>query len=149
MAIDPAERARGLRERDRSAAPAALNIVEDRPPRAREQAAELLDEVSTAAFGGEAPAHLIGVTGPHGAGKSTLLSALVSAWRQDGRSVAVLAVDPSSKRSGGSLLGDRARIEHDPKDDGVLIRSTAAGGRLGGLAAATREAVQADRKSVV
>jgi LAO/AO transport system kinase len=55
----------------------------------------------------------------------------------------VLAVDPSSKRSGGSLLGDRARIEHDPRDDGVLIRSTAAGGRLGGLAAATREAAEA------
>jgi LAO/AO transport system kinase len=54
--------------------------------------------------------------------------------------VAVLAVDPSSKRSGGSLLGDRARIEHDPRDDGVLIRSTAAGGRLGGLAAPTRDA---------
>jgi LAO/AO transport system kinase len=55
----------------------------------------------------------------------------------------VLAVDPSSRRSGGSLLGDRARIDHDPGDDGVLIRSTAAGGRLGGLAAPTREAVQA------
>jgi LAO/AO transport system kinase len=55
----------------------------------------------------------------------------------------VLAVDPSSRRSGGSLLGDRARIEHEPSDDGVLIRSTAAGGRLGGLAAPTREAAQA------
>jgi LAO/AO transport system kinase len=55
----------------------------------------------------------------------------------------VLAVDPSSKRSGGSLLGDRARIDHDPKDDGILIRSTAAGGRLGGLAPATREAADA------
>ena len=55
----------------------------------------------------------------------------------------MLAVDPSSKRSGGSLLGDRARIEHDPRDDGVLIRSTAAGGRLGGLAAPTREAAEA------
>jgi LAO/AO transport system kinase len=54
--------------------------------------------------------------------------------------VAVLAVDPSSKRSGGSLLGDRARIDHDPKDDAVLIRSTAAGGVLGGLAPPTREA---------
>ena len=64
-------------------------------------------------------------------------------WRGAGRTVAVLAVDPSSKRSGGSLLGDRARIEHDPKDDGIVIRSTAAGGRLGGLAAATREAADA------
>ena len=57
--------------------------------------------------------------------------------------MAILAVDPSSKRSGGSLLGDRARIEHDPADDGVLIRSTAAGARLGGLAAPTREAADA------
>ena len=57
--------------------------------------------------------------------------------------MAVLAVDPVSKRSGGSLLGDRARIEHDPGDDGVLIRSTAAGARLGGLAAPTREAADA------
>jgi LAO/AO transport system kinase len=85
---------------------------------------------------------VIGLTGPPGAGKSSLLSALVNEWRARGRTVAVLAVDPSSKRSGGSLLGDRARIEHDPRDDGVLIRSTAAGTRLGGLAAPTREAVE-------
>jgi LAO/AO transport system kinase len=138
---DPAELGRRLRERDLSAAPAALNLIEDRSR--REQAAELLAEVSPAALGGEAPAHLIGITGPPGAGKSSLLSALVAEWRRGGRSVAVLAVDPSSKRSGGSLLGDRARIEHDPADDGILIRSTAAGGRLGGLAAATREAAEA------
>jgi GTPase len=86
---------------------------------------------------------VIGITGPPGAGKSSLLSALVAEWRGRGQTVAVLAVDPSSKRSGGALLGDRARIEHDPRDDGILIRSTAAGGRLGGLAAATREAVEA------
>ena len=139
----PDEIGRRLRERDRSAAPAALNLIEDRTPRGREATARLLAEVSPAALGGEAPAHLIGVTGPPGAGKSSLLSALVSVWRDRGRTVAVLAVDPSSKRSGGALLGDRARIEHDPRDDGVLIRSTAAGGRLGGLAAATREAAEA------
>src|SRR3954463_8097992 len=143
MATDPAELGRRLRGRDRAAAPAALNLIEDRSPRAREGAARLLAEVSPAALGGEAPAHLVGVTGPPGAGKSTLLSALVKHWRDDGRTVAVLAVDPSSKRSGGALLGYRARIEHDPKDDGILIRSTAAGGRLGGLAAPTREAADA------
>ncbi|MEA2429441.1 MAG: GTPase [Thermoleophilaceae bacterium] len=103
----------------------------------------MLAEVSPARLGAEAPAHVVGLTGPPGAGKSSLLSALVKEWRGRGLSVAVLAVDPSSKRSGGSLLGDRARIEHDPRDDGVLIRSTAAGTRLGGLAAPTREAIEA------
>ncbi len=137
----PAELGRRLRERDRSAAPDALNLIESRGR--REDAAALLAEVSPAALGGEAPAHLVGVTGPPGAGKSTLLSALVALWRGEERTVAVLAVDPSSKRSGGSLLGDRARIEHDPGDDGILIRSTAAGARLGGLAAPTREAADA------
>src|SRR5919202_4723256 len=141
MASDPAELGRRLREGDRSAAPQALNLIEDRS--ARERAAALLAELTPAALGREAPAHLVGVTGPPGAGKSTLLSALVRAWRDQDRTVAVLAVDPSSKRSGGALLGDRARIDHDPQDDGVLIRSTAAGGRLGGLAPATREAAEA------
>ena len=131
------------RERDRSR---PRRPQPDRGPlagRPRRPPRRCWREVSPAALGGEAPAHLVGVTGPPGAGKSTLLCALVAEWRDAGRTVAVLAVDPSSKRSGGSLLGDRARIDHDPKDDGILIRSTAAGGRLGGLAAATREAAQA------
>jgi LAO/AO transport system kinase len=135
-----------LRERDLSAAPAALNLLESTAPADREQAAELLREVSPAALGGEAPGHVIGVTGPPGAGKSTLLSALLHTWRSGGpptRSVAILAVDPSSRRSGGSLLGDRARIDFDPADRGVLIRSTAAGERLGGLARATSSAAGA------
>ncbi|HYH58836.1 MAG TPA: GTP-binding protein [Thermoleophilaceae bacterium] len=140
---DGAELGRRLREGDRSAAPAALNLIETRTPDGRAQAAALLAEVSPAALGGEAPAHLVGITGPPGAGKSTLLSALVKEWRARDRTVAVLAVDPSSKRSGGSLLGDRARIEHDARDDGILIRSTAAGTMLGGLAPPTREAAQA------
>jgi LAO/AO transport system kinase len=143
MSSDPAELGRRLRERDRSAAPAALNVIEDRSPSGRARTAELLGELSPAALGGEAKAQITGVTGPPGAGKSSLLSALLPLWRTSGRTVAVLAVDPSSKRSGGALLGDRVRIEHDPKDDGVVIRSTAAGGRLGGLAVATREAVDA------
>jgi LAO/AO transport system kinase len=134
---------RRLRAGDPAAVPAALNLIEDRSPAARRETAALLAEVSPSALGAEAPAHVIGLTGPPGAGKSSLLSVLVGAWRDRARSVAVLAVDPSSKRSGGSLLGDRARIEHDPADAGVLIRSTAAGTRLGGLAPATREAAQA------
>jgi LAO/AO transport system kinase len=134
---------RRLRERDLTAAPAALNLIESTAAEDRAQARALLREVSPQALGGESPAHVIGVTGPPGAGKSTLLSALLALWRRQGRTVALLAVDPSSRRSGGSLLGDRARIEFDPADEGVLIRSTAAGERLGGLAPATRAAAQA------
>ena len=132
-----------LRERDLSAAPAALNLLENRAPARREEIAALLAEVGPARLGGEAPAHVVGVTGPPGAGKSTLLSALVRVWRERGRTVGVLAVDPSSKRSGGALLGDRARIDADPADRGLFIRSMAAGERLGGLAPATRAAAQA------
>jgi LAO/AO transport system kinase len=135
-----------LRERDLSAAPAALNLLESATAEDREQSAALLREVSPQALGGEAPGHVIGITGPPGAGKSTLLSALLHAWRNGGpptRTVAMLAVDPSSRRSGGALLGDRARIELDAADRGVLVRSTAAGERLGGLAWPTRAAAQA------
>jgi LAO/AO transport system kinase len=132
-----------LRERDVSAAPATLNLLESAAPADVEQGAALLREVSPAALGGEAPAHVVGVTGPPGAGKSTLLSALLRVWRAREQTVAMLAVDPSSKRSGGALLGDRARIEFDPADRGVFIRSTAAGERLGGLAPGTRAAAQA------
>src|SRR5215208_4147748 len=141
MATDPEELGRRLRDGDRAAAAAARNVIENRAERDATRA--LLNEVSPAALGREPAAHVIGITGPPGAGKSSLLSVLVAEWRKRQKTVAVLAVDPSSKRSGGSLLGDRARIEHDPRDDGVLIRSTAAAGRLGGLAAATREAAEA------
>jgi LAO/AO transport system kinase len=132
-----------LRERDLGAAPAALNLLENRAPARRSEIAALLAEVSPGRLGGEAPAHVVGVTGPPGAGKSTLLSALVRVWRGRGKTVGVLAVDPSSKRSGGALLGDRARIDADPADRGLFIRSMAAGERLGGLAPATRAAGQA------
>jgi GTPase len=139
--VTGAELGARLRERDLSAAPAALNLLESRTQ--REEAAALLAEVAPGRLGGEAPAHIVGITGPPGAGKSTLLSALARVWRARGRTVAVLAVDPTSRRSGGALLGDRARIEADPADRGLFIRSTAAGGRLGGLAPATRAAAQA------
>jgi LAO/AO transport system kinase len=132
-----------LRERDLSAAPAALNLLESTAPPDLAQTAALLHEVSPVSLGGEAPGHVVGVTGPPGAGKSTLLSALLHAWRTGGQTVAMLAVDPSSRSSGGSLLGDRARIDFDPADRGVLIRSTAAGERLGGLAWPTRAAAHA------
>src|SRR4051794_26044682 len=105
MATEGADLGARLRDGDLSAAPAVLNLVENRSPERRAEIAALLREVAPARLGGEAPGHVVGVTGPPGAGKSTLLSELVRAWRADGRSVAVLAVDPSSKRAGGALVG--------------------------------------------
>src|SRR4051812_35796054 len=116
-----------LRARDLAVAPAVLNLVQNRSPDRRDEIAALLAEVSPSALGHEPAGHIVGLTGPPGAGKSTLLRALVPAWRDHDRTVAVLAVDPSSKRSGGALLGDRARIEADPGDRGVFVRSMAAG----------------------
>ena len=82
-------------------------------------------------------AHLVGVTGPPGAGKSTLVAALIAELRRGGRTVAVIAVDPSSPITGGALLGDRVRMQAYAGDDGVFIRSMAARGHTGGLAAST------------
>jgi len=78
-------------------------------------------------------AHVIGITGPPGVGKSTLVNMLVARARTRGETVGVIAVDPSSRRTGGALLGDRARIATDPEDRGVYLRSMAARDRLGGL----------------
>jgi LAO/AO transport system kinase len=104
---------------------AALSAVEANPG----ASADLLDEAFENPKG-----HTIGITGPPGAGKSTLINTLIAEWRRLGKTVAVLAVDPSSKASGGALLGDRVRMRADPADSGVFIRSIAARGRLGGLA---------------
>lgn len=127
------ELARRLREKDTGAAPAVLNLIE----RDGDAADALQKALSPAQLGHEAPGHVVGVTGPPGAGKSTLLSELVREWRSRDQTVAVLAVDPSSKRSGGALLGDRARIAPAAGDRGFFMRSMAAAGRLGGLAAQT------------
>lgn len=86
-------------------------------------------------------AHVVGVTGPPGVGKSSLCAALVAAWRRSGSTVGVIAVDPSSKTSGGALLGDRVRIVHDSSDEGSFVRSMAARDRLGGLADQTLAAM--------
>ncbi|MDX2183788.1 MAG: methylmalonyl Co-A mutase-associated GTPase MeaB [Gemmatimonadaceae bacterium] len=84
-------------------------------------------------------ARRVGMTGPPGAGKSTLTTALAAHLRQAGRTVAILAVDPTSPFTGGALLGDRIRMERIALDPGIFIRSMATRGSLGGLAAATRE----------
>jgi LAO/AO transport system kinase len=80
---------------------------------------------------------VIGLTGPPGVGKSTLAGALISAYRDKGKSIGVIAVDPSSRRTGGALLGDRVRLRTDPEDSQVFVRSMAARDQLGGLAEIT------------
>lgn len=85
-------------------------------------------------------AFLVGITGAPGAGKSTLVDGLVSRWRTAGKTVGVLAVDPTSPFSGGAMLGDRVRMQAHAHDEGVFIRSMATRGQLGGLARATADA---------
>jgi LAO/AO transport system kinase len=84
---------------------------------------------------------IIGITGPPGAGKSTLCDQLIHVLREEGRTVAVIAVDPSSPITGGAILGDRIRMQRHHSDPGVFIRSMAARGWPGGLAQATRDVV--------
>lgn len=86
-------------------------------------------------------AHVVGITGPPGVGKSTLVNALIAGWRREERTVGVIAVDPSSRSSGGALLGDRTRLKTDPEDQGVFVRSMAARDHLGGLAGLTTAAM--------
>ncbi|HEX5297097.1 MAG TPA: methylmalonyl Co-A mutase-associated GTPase MeaB [Streptosporangiaceae bacterium] len=111
-----------------------LSLVEDESPRVRSVIKDLLP-----CTGG---ARVIGLTGAPGAGKSTVTGALLSAFRQAGHRVAVLAVDPSSPFTGGALLGDRIRMQEHATDEGVYIRSMASRGHLGGLAASTPQAVR-------
>lgn len=89
----------------------------------------LLDEAYRSAR-----AHVIGITGPPGVGKSTLVNVMAARWRAAATTVGIIAVDPSSRVSGGALLGDRTRLASDPADSGLYFRSLAARGRLGGLA---------------
>lgn len=87
-------------------------------------------------------AHVIGVTGAPGSGKSTLLDKLTRLMRNEGRTVGILALDPSSPFSGGAILGDRIRMQNHALDPGVFIRSLATRGSSGGLARAARDAVR-------
>ena len=79
---------------------------------------------------------VVGITGPSGAGKSTLVNGLTTAYRAEGRSVGVLAIDPTSPFTGGALLGDRVRMREHFEDEGVYVRSMATRGAMGGLSAA-------------
>ena len=117
---------------DRLALARILTAVENRTPVA-EAALRLLYPQ-----GGRA--HLVGITGPPGSGKSTLVSALIAEARGRGRAVGVIAVDPSSPITGGALLGDRVRMQAYASDADVFIRSMAARGHAGGLAASSTTA---------
>lgn len=86
-------------------------------------------------------AYVIGVTGPSGSGKSTLADGITEQLRRRGKSVGVVAVDPSSPFTGGAILGDRIRMQRHSLDPGVFIRSMATRGHLGGLARATNDVV--------
>jgi LAO/AO transport system kinase len=112
-----------------------ISMIENGDPRAR----SVLKELAPLSSG----ARIIGLTGSPGAGKSTVTSALVKAFRARGERAAVLAVDPTSPFSGGALLGDRVRMQEHATDPGVFIRSMGSRGQLGGLAAATPQAVRA------
>jgi LAO/AO transport system kinase len=127
-----ADLADAARAGDRRALARLLTAVENHTPVA-EVALRRLYPMAGAA-------HLVGITGPPGAGKSTLVAALIGELRAVGRTVAVVAVDPSSPITGGALLGDRVRMQAYASDDGVFIRSMAARGHAGGLAATSTAA---------
>jgi LAO/AO transport system kinase len=132
---DVGELTERLRAGDGRAVARLISLVEDG---ARGQLSEVADALNP----GTGQAEVIGLTGSPGVGKSTLCDALVAAYRQAGRTVGVLAVDPSSPFTGGALLGDRVRMQRHALDDGVYIRSMATRGQLGGLAWATPQAVR-------
>jgi LAO/AO transport system kinase len=117
---------------DARAVARAISLIEDEAP----AGAELVRRV----FPRTGNAYLVGVTGAPGAGKSTLVDRLIAELRRGGRTVGVVAVDPTSPFSGGAILGDRVRMQQHVADAGVFIRSMATRGNLGGLARATADA---------
>ncbi len=131
---DPERLASRIVNRERAAVASGLNLLDNQLPEARRRAVRLLACLARARPHGDG--HLIGVTGPPGAGKSSLVSALIREWRCSGKTVGVLAVDPSSRPEvgGGALLGDRIRIKTALHDDGLFIRSLANRNQLGGVA---------------
>jgi LAO/AO transport system kinase len=128
---DLVERARAGQAR---AVARLVSLVEDESP--------LLRPVMAALAPHTGRAHVVGLTGAPGVGKSTSTNALIGALRAAGRTVGVLAVDPSSPFSGGALLGDRIRMQDHAADEGVFIRSMASRGHLGGLSFTTPQAVR-------
>src|SRR5436309_1238259 len=125
--------AAGLREGDRRALARTISLVEGGDPLAYGVVADLYPQTGSA--------YSVGVTGPPGVGKSSLVSALIRHVREDGRTVGVVSVDPSSPFTHGALLGDRIRLSDHFLDPEVFIRSMGTRGHLGGLAEATLQAL--------
>ncbi|MEJ2699927.1 MAG: methylmalonyl Co-A mutase-associated GTPase MeaB [Desulfuromonadales bacterium] len=118
---------------DIRAAARLISLIDDGAPEAVPELKRL--------FGATGRARIIGITGPPGAGKSTLTDRLIQVFRQQGKSVAVVAVDPTSHLSGGAILGDRVRMSRHATDPGVFIRSLGTRGHLGGLSRCTHDVV--------
>jgi LAO/AO transport system kinase len=123
----------GVRRGEVRAVARAISLVEDDRPEAAGVLAGLFKDAGRAL--------VVGVTGPPGAGKSTLVDRITARLRREGRTVGIVAVDPTSPYSGGAILGDRIRMQAHATDPGVFIRSMATRGHLGGLAAATGHAI--------
>ncbi|HLS09959.1 methylmalonyl Co-A mutase-associated GTPase MeaB [Lentibacillus sp.] len=123
-----------MKQKDIRALARAITMVENDHP-------DKLDMLSDV-FASQKNARYIGITGSPGAGKSSLVNRLISHIRNEDKTVAVIAVDPTSPFSGGALLGDRVRMNEHFTDNGVYIRSMATRGSLGGLARATKDAVR-------
>jgi LAO/AO transport system ATPase len=133
-AVDVGDLVERARKADARAVARLISLVENDSPLLRQIAAALVPFTGTS--------QVVGLTGSPGVGKSTTTSALVTALRENGKRVGVLAVDPSSPFSGGALLGDRVRMQDHATDDGVFIRSMASRGHLGGLSAAVPQALR-------
>ena len=127
----------GIRNNDRVALGRAITLVESNAPDDRDRAQELLTALLPITGG----ARRIGISGVPGVGKSTFIEAFGLRLVEDGHRVAVLAVDPSSSVSKGSILGDKTRMEKLAASDGAFIRPSPTGGSLGGVARKTREAI--------
>ena len=132
---DVARLARGVRAGDRAALSRAITLIESKRADHRRSAAALMQ----ALIGATGKAVRVGITGAPGVGKSTTIDALGTMLTKQGRKVAVLAVDPSSRRTGGSILADKTRMARLANDANAFIRPSPASGTLGGVAARTRE----------